>query len=56
VAVQVKVTVTAELFQWLAFGCGETEAVIVGGVVAMLTWAVVGTEFPATSATIPVIA
>jgi hypothetical protein len=33
--VQVKLTVTAELFQPLAFGCGEMAAVIAGGVFAM---------------------
>jgi len=48
--------VTAELFQLFEFGCGETEAAMVGGVVAMDTWAVVDAEFPATSVTVPAIA
>ena len=34
-AVQVKLTVTLELFQPFAFAAGEAEAVIVGGVVAI---------------------
>ena len=34
-AVQVKLTVTFELFQLAALGAGDTEAVIVGGVLAV---------------------
>jgi len=54
VAVQVKVTVTLELFQPAAFAAGEATTVIVGGVVAMLTVALAVVEFPAMSVAVPV--
>jgi hypothetical protein len=56
VSAQVKVTVTAELFQPAEFGAGEATAVIVGGVLSMLTVTVALTLFPATSVTVAVTA
>jgi hypothetical protein len=45
--VQVKLTVTVVLFQFSAFGGGETEAVIDGGVSSMLSGRVAVAVFPA---------
>jgi hypothetical protein len=54
VLVQVKVTVTAELFQPLALGWGDTEAVICGGTLAMFSVTLAVFVFPAASVTVPV--
>jgi hypothetical protein len=51
--VQPKVTVTAELFQPFAFGCGETDDVIVGGIFAMFRVSCAVFELFAASETVP---
>lgn len=53
VFVQVKLTVTAELFQPAEFGSGETEAVIVGDVVAIFNEVCAVAVFPAKSVAVP---
>jgi hypothetical protein len=51
--VHVKLTVTAELFQPFAFGCGEMAAVIVGGVFAIFRLTCPAFELFAASVTVP---
>jgi hypothetical protein len=52
---QVKVTVTSELFQPLAFGAGEIVAVTVGPVAGWIFKVTVAVrEFPALSVAVPV--
>lgn len=53
VAAQVKVTVTAELFQPFAFAAGDALVVISGGVRAMFTVAFAVAERPATLVAVP---
>ena len=55
VSEQVKVTVTAEVFQPPAFGAGEALAAMVGGVLSMLTVALALDELPARSTHVAVI-
>jgi len=50
---QLKLTVTSELFQPLAFGGGEVLAVILGGVLSRFTETVTVAEFPALSVHVP---